>query len=183
MKRVIVGSTNPVKLAAVQMGFSAIFPQESFDFEEVDVPSGVGVQPMTDAETLLGATQRAVNAREVVPHADFWVGIEGGVDTMPFSEECLLTFAWVVVLSKGQVGRACTGAFELPAQVAELVRNGMELGDADDQVFGTQGSKQQNGAVGLLTQNVLTRAEFYAQAVQLALIPFINPQLYPRTKA
>ncbi len=182
MKSVVVGSNNPVKLAAVRMGFRAIFPQESFDFEGVDVPSGVGVQPMNDAETLQGATQRAVNARGVVPRADFWVGIEGGVDTMPCSEESLLTFAWVVVLSKGQVGRARTGAFELPAKVAELVRNGMELGDADDQVFGTQGSKQKNGAVGLLTKNTLTRAEFYSQAVQLALIPFLNPQLYPRAK-
>ena len=68
----------------------------------------------------------------------------------------------------------------LPAAVAELVRGGIELGEADDQVFGTQGSKQHNGAVGLLTDDVLTRDGFYAQAVQLALIPLINPHLYPK---
>jgi len=74
-------------------------------------------------------------------------------------------------------------AFVLPAQVARLVCSGLELGEADDQVFGTQNSKQQNGAVGLLTHDALKRAEFYAQAVQLALIPFINPQLYPESEA
>jgi non-canonical (house-cleaning) NTP pyrophosphatase len=66
------------------------------------------------------------------------------------------------------------------AAIAELVRGGIELGEADDQVFGTQGSKQHNGAVGLLTHDTLTRDGFYAQAVQLALIPFINPHLYPK---
>ena len=180
MRTVIVGSTNPVKLTAVQTGFGAMFPQECFTFRGIDVPSGVSDQPQNDAETLKGAKQRAANAQKQVPEADFWVGIEGGVDTLPGEPDNLLTFAWVVVLSAEQSGCARTGAFGLPAPVAKLVSSGLELGEADDQVFGTQGSKQQNGAVGLLTHDVLTRDGFYAQAVQLALIPFINPQLYPK---
>ncbi|HAE85496.1 MAG TPA: inositol monophosphatase [Anaerolineaceae bacterium] len=179
MRTVILGSTNPVKVAAVQRGFAAMFPGERLEVRGIDVPSGVSAQPLSDAETLHGARKRAQNAREQVPMADFWVGIEGGVETLPGEPDALLAFAWVVVLSAGQAGCARTGAFVLPADVAKLVRSGIELGEADDQVFGTQGSKQQNGAVGLLTHDALTRAEFYAQAVQLALIPFINPQLYP----
>ena len=58
------------------------------------------------------------------------------------------------------------------AQVRELVEQGLELGDADDLVFGESNSKQQNGAVGLLTDNVETRTSLYEQAVVLALIPF-----------
>jgi non-canonical (house-cleaning) NTP pyrophosphatase len=58
------------------------------------------------------------------------------------------------------------------------VRQGMELGDADDAVFGRSNSKQANGAVGILTGNVIDRAELYEQAVVLALIPFKNPELY-----
>jgi len=180
MRTVIVGSTNPVKLTAVQTGFGAMFPQERFNFSGIDVLSGVSAQPQSDAETLQGARQRAVNAQEQEPGADFWVGVEGGVDGLPGKSETLLAFAWVVVLSAEQRGCARTGAFELPAPVAELVSGGTEVGEADDQVFGTQGSKQHNGAVGLLTQDTLTRDGFYAQAVQLALIPFINPHLYPK---
>jgi inosine/xanthosine triphosphatase len=164
---------------AVQAGFGAIFPHEHFDIRGVEVLSGVSAQPQSDAETLEGAKQRAVNVQEQVTRADFWVGIEGGVDSLPGNAEALLAFAWVVVLSAEQRGNARTGAFLLPAPVVELVRSGLELGEADDQIFGTQGSKQQNGAVGLLTHDTLTRDGFYAQAVQLALIPFINPQLYP----
>lgn len=180
MRTVIVGSTNPVKLTAVKTGFGAMFPQECFNFRGIDVPSGVSDQPQNDAETLQGAKQRAANAQEQVPEADFWVGIEGGVDGLPGNSETLLAFAWVVLLSAEQSGCARTGAFGLPAGVVKLVRGGIELGEADDRVFGTQGSKQHNGAVGLLTHDVLTRDGFYAQAVQLALIPFINPQLYPK---
>ena len=139
----------------------------------------MSAQPQSDAETLQGARQRAANAQEQVPEADFWVGVEGGVDGLPGKSETLLAFAWVVVLSAEQRGCARTGAFVLPVPVAKLVSSGLELGEADDQVFGTQGSKQHNGAVGLLTHDTLTRDGFYAQAVQLALIPFINPHLYP----
>jgi len=55
----------------------------------------------------------------------------------------------------------------------------MELGDADDQVFSKNNSKQQNGAVGLLTDDVISRKSLYLPAVQMAFIPFLNSELYP----
>ena len=39
-------------------------------------------------------------------------------------------------------------------------------------------SKQDNGAVGLLTDSVIDRAQLYEQAMILALIPFKNEILY-----
>jgi non-canonical (house-cleaning) NTP pyrophosphatase len=73
---------------------------------------------------------------------------------------------------------ARTGSFELPPEVARLIYAGMELGDADDQVFGKQNSKQQNGATGLLTRHILTREQLYRQAIILSLVPFQNKNLY-----
>jgi non-canonical (house-cleaning) NTP pyrophosphatase len=85
----------------------------------------------------------------------------------------------VVVKSRdGKIGKGKTGSFFLPPKVAELIGQGKELGDADDIVFGTSNSKQANGAVGILTGDVLTRTTFYEAAVILALIPFKNPELY-----
>ena len=55
----------------------------------------------------------------------------------------------------------------------------MEQGEADDIVFRQANSKQASGGVGLLTNNLITRAELYAMAVKLALIPFIQEELYP----
>ena len=57
----------------------------------------------------------------------------------------------------------------------ELLAAGLELGDVMDQLFGTQNIKQAGGAIGLLTENRLSRSSVYQQALTLALIPFLNP--------
>jgi len=54
----------------------------------------------------------------------------------------------------------------------------MELGHADDMVFKRDNSKQKNGAVGILTHDLIDRASYYEQALILALIPFINKDIY-----
>ncbi len=176
MKTIAVASQNPVKIEAALNGFRRMFPGETFEAAPVVVPSGVGSQPLSSDETLRGALNRARNAARELPAADFWVGIEGGVDS---HGEALTAFAWVVVLDQNRAGKGCTGTFFLPPQVASLVREGNELGEADDIVFNRSNSKQDNGAVGILTGNVIDRAAFYEQAVILALIPFKNETLYP----
>jgi len=130
---------------------------------------------MTDNETLRGALNRVQNARALEPDAHYWVGIEGGVDTHSGSVE---SFAWVVVIGKDErTGKARTAAYYLPEETAKLVREGMELGHADDLVFGRTNSKQSSGSVGLLTDDVIDRFAYYVQAVILALIPFKNANL------
>lgn len=175
MKQIIVASQNPVKLQAVKMGFEQIFADETFEVQGVVVSSGVNDQPFTHEETLQGAINRVAQAQQVAGEADYWVGVEGGVEDVNGE---LHAFAWVIVRSASLQGKGCTGTFVLPPRVAELVHGGMELGDADDVVFERSNSKQANGAVGLLTGDVITRASLYAHAVVLALIPFRNEELY-----
>lgn len=174
--RVFVGSTNPVKVLAVKLGFQKMLPQYEVIVHGLAAPSGVRAQPMTDVETLLGAKNRLSNLMQFSTNADFWVGIEGGVEVVGHEIE---SFAWVVVRSKeGKYGKSRTASFLLPDQVCALVLGGMELGDADDIVFGRSNSKQTNGSVGIMTGDVVTRTTYYEQAVILALIPFKNPTLY-----
>lgn len=172
-QKIIVASLNPVKLDATRRGFAAMFPDEHYDFSGVDGSSGVADQPMSRTETLIGATNRAKAAHKQHPDADYTIGIEGGIEP---DGDYLAVFAWVVVLHQEQIGSAQTGVFYLPQEVAELVRAGHELGDADDKVFGRKNSKQQNGSIGLLTDDALTRTDYYVQAVMMALLPFKNPQ-------
>jgi inosine/xanthosine triphosphatase len=175
MKKIVVASQNPVKMDAVLNGFNRLFPGQIFNIEAVDVPSGVADQPMSDHECLQGANNRVKNARSTVPLAAFWVGVEGGCD---YLEGELVAFAWVVIDDGDRVGSARTALFRLPDQVQKLVESGLELGEADDQVFSRTNSKQESGAVGLLTDDVVTRTTLYEQAIILALIPFKNPDLY-----
>lgn len=177
--RVVVASMNPVKIRATYAGFHDMLPARAVSVEGVATSSPVPAQPHGDLETLRGAEIRAANAREISPEADAWVGIEGGVSD---ADGRMAAFAWVVVLSPRVVGRARTGTFTLPEPVARLVRGGLELGEADDRVFGRTNSKQGAGAVGLLTGGVIDREALYRHAVALALIPFANPALYRETE-
>jgi len=174
-KKVIIASQNPVKIEATRKGFEKMFPKRSFSFKGISVSSGVSDQPYGEEETLKGATNRAYRARKVVPAADYWVGIEGGVGEIDGE---LASFAWVVVVSKKTVGRARSAAFFLPPAVASLIKQGKELGEADDLVFKKKNSKQKMGAIGILTDGVIDRTQYYYQAMVMALIPFKKKNLY-----
>lgn len=176
MIKVVVASTNPVKINTTEIGFSKMFQDEIFQFVGISAPSNVSDQPMSENETIQGAINRVNNVSKLELNADYWVGIEGGVEDLDGEMEA---FAWIVVKSKnGKFGKGRTGSFILPAKVRELILSGMELGHADDVVFGKTNSKQANGAVGILTNDVLTRTTFYEPAVILALVPFKNEKLY-----
>ncbi|MAS35205.1 MAG: inositol monophosphatase [Anaerolineaceae bacterium] len=174
MKAIVVASTNPVKIQSAQMGFARMFPDDTFIARGVAVESGVSAQPMTDAETYQGALNRANNAAVAVPDADYWVGIEGGLEEK-YGD--LHGVAWIVVTDGQRTGKSRTASFVLPAEVTRLIHAGHELGHADDIVFKRSNSKQDNGSVGILTSDVLTRTTYYEHAVILALIPFLNGDL------
>lgn len=167
--KVIIASKNPVKIEATKAAFERKFPNQSFEFEGVSVPSDVSDQPMTQQETKEGAYNRANNARSKYSEAEFWVGIEGGIHDDDFGMQA---FAWIVVLSKSISSQAQTAIFYLPEAIAKLVRSGIELGEADDIYFGRTNSKQNDGAVGILTNGEIDRKTYYEHAMVMALIPF-----------
>lgn len=176
MRKIYIGSENPVKIESTRKGFEEVFKNISgIEFIGKSVPSGVGDQPMTNEETLLGAENRAQHLKEKFPGGDYFVGIEGGIQSIGDEMEA---FAWVVILDERMEGKAQTSTFRLPSKIVELIHQGIELGHADDMVFRRENSKQGNGAVGILTNNVIDRVEYYRHAVILALIPFINKELY-----
>ena len=169
-----VGSLNSVKLQAVRLGTATLF--DGIAVIGFGVDSGVSAQPVGDEEMIAGATQRAIGVLQACAPAQYGVGLEGGVVEL---REGMFAYAWCAIADRaGAVGVASTGRFLLPQKVAELVRAGRELGDADDAVFGRTNSKQNEGAVGILTHARLTRAGFYAPAVLLAMVRFLNPDHY-----
>jgi non-canonical (house-cleaning) NTP pyrophosphatase len=99
----------------------------------------------------------------------------GGIE---FREEDALAFAWIVTLSTDMIGKGRTGSFYLPPGVARLVREGKELGEADDIAFGREDSKRQNGAIGILTGDVIDRAGLYEHGAIMSLIVFKYPELF-----
>ncbi|MBU2159195.1 DUF84 family protein, partial [Patescibacteria group bacterium] len=142
----------------------------------VAAASGVSDQPFSDEETYTGASNRLEAAKTHEPSADFWVSFEGGIEEKNGEIE---TFAWVLVSDKnGILGKGRSVTFYLPSIMADLIREGKELGEANDIVFGSINSKQHNGASGALTGGVVTRTSYYVGAAIHALIPFKNLSLY-----
>ncbi|ENJ2864219.1 inosine/xanthosine triphosphatase [Vibrio parahaemolyticus] len=171
-QKVVIASLNPAKINAVKSAFQSAFPQQAFEFVGISVPSEVADQPMTNEETHRGAVNRVKNAKVEMPTADFYVGLEAGI-------EGNVTFAWMVIESDTHRGESRSASLMLPPEVLTQLADAHELGDVMDKVFGTENIKQKGGAISLLTQNQLTRSSVYHQALILALIPFTNPDHFP----
>ena len=58
----VVGSTNPVKVASSVSGMSQALKNDNIQAKPINVPSGVSNQPFSDEETKTGAINRAMNA-------------------------------------------------------------------------------------------------------------------------
>jgi len=96
MKKVIVGSTNPVKLETTKGAFQITFPGEEFEFITFAAPSLVSHQPIGQTETKEGATNRAIACRIQYPEANFYVGLEGGLEKI---DDKYWVFAWMCVMN------------------------------------------------------------------------------------
>lgn len=175
--KVLVGSSNPVKVEAARAAFAMFF--EGVEVSGVEVESGVADQPLGEA-TFDGASNRAerllaLNAQNGW-NADYVVGIEGGAFELQGR-----WFALGAVCVRDRSGRQGLGTspwFELPPAVARQLVAGRELGVVIDALSGQRGSKRRGGAIGFLTGGAVDRAALYAQGVVAALIPLRNPELY-----
>jgi inosine/xanthosine triphosphatase len=173
--RVVVGSTNPVKIEAVRTAFELVWPEQTWDVTGVPAASGVSVQPMSDEECIIGARNRA---RAALAHSDapYGVGLEGGLQRVAGK---WLNGGWSVVIdSSGREGIGATIKMVTPACMMEKIEQGMELGDVDDLFFQQQNSKQAQGHFGLFTRDLITRKRAYVDGVITALVRFMQPDLF-----
>jgi inosine/xanthosine triphosphatase len=174
MRSIAVGSTNPVKVSAVHAVLAPLAPRAKI--ESVAVASTVSDQPFGDDETIRGAHARAAAARDALG-AELGIGIEGGVVEQAHGE--MRTCAWAVVVdTHGRSGVGGSLAMPLPRRVAQMIRDGLELGQAMDQLVGEHDTKRGKGAVGILTGDLVDRQRAYEILVTYALAPFLTPQLY-----
>jgi inosine/xanthosine triphosphatase len=172
-ENIAVGSTNPVKIAAVQALADRVFP--GANVSGVNIVSGVSAQPWGDAETRLGALNRA-RAALVAISADLGVGLEGGIVE---TEMGLMTCAWCVIVDRnGQRGVGGGVHMPVPPPVARALRSGHELGPAMDCLTGQHNTKLAQGAVGILTGGLTNRQLAYEQLVAMALAPFVKREYY-----
>ena len=131
--------------------------------------------PLSDDELRAGALARARGALER-SEAEIAFGLEGGA-TLD-GERSWLTGLVIALARDGRIGEAAWGRMLLPRSVTARLRAGEELGDVIDDLFARRESKRQTGAIGLLTDNAVTRTDAFADLVAMACAPFLHPELY-----
>jgi len=174
---VAVGSLNGIKIEATRRVFGRFFPGVVVEATSVDVPA----QPIGLEETLQGALRRGLEAMRRL-RADYGVGIEAGLMRAPHSITGYVDqHICAIIDSERRVTLGFSAAFEFPVEVVESILRGAaaEAEEVMDRIAGTREIGRGIGAIGYLTRGEMNRIDLCAQAVLTALIPRINPSLYP----
>ena len=174
--KVLVGSTNSVKIEAVSKAFEGVFPKQFWEIKGHKVASGVSEQPLTESETIAGARNRAKNLRKI-EMADYYVGIEGGLYK---SGNQWMECGWVIILDNyGNEGIAASAKIMISDQIYKLLNDGNKtLNDACEKYFKVQNAGQQMGYFGLMTNGLVDRTRAYVDATAFALARFAHPYVF-----
>jgi len=147
---------------------------------ETDAPA----MPLTDWELMGGARQRALAVREILIgqklDADLYVGLEGGFHSISVDGEWhtfLRGWAFVTDGERGSFGMS--PSISVPEAIVKSVIGGKrELGIVIDALAGARDVRSRQGAWGVLSRDLLTRAMSFEAALIAAFAPFYNPELY-----
>jgi len=172
--KILVGSKNPVKVAAAKTVFELYYPDHEIDCLGLHAPSKVPDQPIGEDETRIGAENRVIFL-QANHDADFYCAMEGGAADFSFGPA---TFAYVVIANRDHTSIGRSSNLPLPPVFYQALLSGEELGNVLDNAFNTTNVKQKGGAIGLLTHHHATRESTYTQALTLAMAPFNFPELY-----
>jgi len=185
---VAVGSARAAKIMAVRAACARIAERDArWARAEVvarAVETSAPRMPLTEMQTMRGARERAEAVRALLEReghpADIYVGLEGGFHSVTVEgrrHTFLQGWAYAADGARGCFGAA--PAVTLPTGVAARVeRTGRELGDVIDEVAGEYDVRSRQGAWGVLSRGLLTRAMSFETALVAALAPFYNEAMY-----
>lgn len=162
MLKIAIGTLNPAKVLAVKNAFNL----EECKFVPINVQSGVSNQPFSDEETMEGAMNRAVRAREE-SRADIGIGLEGGVVE---TAKGLFLCNWGALCDYDNKVFVASGAkIPLPNEVAEGVRSGQELGPVMDEYTRMIDIGKHEGAIGIFTAGEMSRTDMFTHIIKLII--------------
>lgn len=170
---VVVLSQQLDKIRAVAQAWARAFPQRAWWLHCLKPPvEGI---PHSEQQVLDMARARLRWGRKQVPQGDFWVALEAGLHPGgPGNSGWMVT--WVLIQDRqGRTGWGRGSAFPLPPQWWEAWRRRPQK--PLPWKTAVSSGKAAN-AIDVLSQGKLTRTELYTQAVLLALLPWIRPDLW-----
>lgn len=157
VKYVYVASTNLTKVQAVRN----ILEPLGYQVIGVKGKSNVSNQPKSEAETLQGAINRALNLSD----GYLKIGLEAGVEEVN-GIMFLINYA-AMVDEDENIYLAGGTRIPLPTEIRTHIQAGLELKDAMEKVYNTTDINQKEGAIGFFTNNYVKRVEIFEHLIKL----------------
>jgi inosine/xanthosine triphosphatase len=188
IKTVALGSDRAAKIMAVRASIARVASIDSSWAEATvlarAVETTVPAMPLNDWELMQGARERALAVRDQLRAqrrtADIYVGLEGGFHSISIEGEWHTFLRGWAYASDGTNGTfGATPSISVPADLAKKVIEGRrELGLVIDEVAGIQDVRSRQGAWGILSRDLVTRAMSFEVALVAAFAPFYNQKMY-----
>lgn len=165
MKKIVITSTNPVKLNVVKRVTASLFPSEVFEY--IPLALELSGQEPIGKEMVKRQIQTALDgAVSQVPDAEYYICMEG---SMVDDGENMDEVAYVTVRNnKGASVTSNCASSPVPKVIADEVRKGKGFAEAVDEFFKVDGTKQGGGFVSILTDGQINKEDHYFQPTMIA---------------
>ena len=186
--RIAVGSTRAAKLMAVRAACARVAAVDAgWGHAEIvarEVEPDAPAMPLTDSQLMRGARSRARAVRELLrgegQSAHLYVGLEGGFHTVTLDDRrhtFLQGWAYATDGTRGHFG--ISPSVSVPDEIVRLVVRGRrELGEVIDEIAGQRDVRSKQGAWGVISKELLTRADSFEAALVAAFAPFYNAEMF-----
>ena len=188
VKTIALGSDRAAKILAVRASIARVATIDSSWAEATvlarPVETNAPAMPLNDWQLMQGARERALAVRDQLRaqrrEADIYVGLEGGFHSISIEGEWHTFLRGWAYATDGQNGTfGATPSISVPAGLAKKVIEGRrELGLVIDEVAGMKDVRTRQGAWGILSRDLVTRAMSFELALIAAFAPFYNKAMY-----
>ncbi|HLN96980.1 MAG TPA: inosine/xanthosine triphosphatase [Pyrinomonadaceae bacterium] len=188
VKTIALGSDRAAKIMAVRASIARVAAIDPSWAEASvlarPVATTVPAMPLNDWELMQGARERALAVRDHLlaqrREADIYVGLEGGFHSISIEGEWHTFLRGWAYATDGKGGAfGGTPSISVPPSLAKKVIEGRrELGLVIDEVAGITDVRSRQGAWGILSRDLVTRAMSFEIALIAAFAPFYNRALY-----
>ncbi len=186
--KIALGSKRAAKIEALQQAAARIASINSA-WQNVQiiarsVSTNTPAMPLTDEELMRGARERALAAQKDLLaealSAQFYVGLEGGFHSVSLDgTQHTFLRGWAFATDGVRESYGASPSIIVPESIVRRVIDGnTELGVVIDKVAGEHDVRSRQGAWGVLSSDLLTRAMSFELALVAAFAPFYNERLY-----
>lgn len=186
--KIALGSERAAKVEALQQAAARIAAIDSawqnLEIIARSVSINAPAMPLTDEELMRGARERALAAQKDLSDAgssaQFYVGLEGGFHSVSLDgTQHTFLRGWAFATDGARESYGASPSIIVPESIVrQVIDTNKELGVVIDKVAGEQDVRSRQGAWGVLSNDLLTRAMSFELALVAAFAPFYNERLY-----